>query len=151
MRETSLTSIDNILPVLLRYEDRSSMAFSVESRVPYLDHRLVEFCVNMPEDFKIYKGWTKYVLRKSSEPYLPPDITWRKEKLGFVTPEKIWVDKLKKELAGFINNQSIPDIIDSEKLIKLISNGLNDKINLGEIWKIILFIRWYNVFNLKDQ
>src|SRR5690606_29087742 len=53
--ETSLISIRNILPVLLRYEDRNSMAFSVESRVPFLDHRLVEFYVNLPDDLKISK------------------------------------------------------------------------------------------------
>jgi asparagine synthase (glutamine-hydrolysing) len=151
MRETSLMSIQNILPVLLRYEDRSSMAFSIESRVPYLDHRLVEFCVNLPDDVKIHNGWTKYVLRKSSEPYLPKEITWRKEKFGFVTPEKLWAVELEKGLTEFVQNNNIPKIINPEKLLGIIRSGTNDKINLGEIWKVILFIKWYNIFNLKSQ
>jgi asparagine synthase (glutamine-hydrolysing) len=149
VRETSMMSISNILPSLLRYEDRSSMAFSVESRVPYLDHRLVEFCINLPDDFKIYKGWTKYVLRKSSERYLPSDITWRKEKLGFITPEKVWVEALMNEIIEYVQKNPIPDIINPDRLISLIKGGINDRIKLGEIWKVILFIRWFKVFNLE--
>jgi asparagine synthase (glutamine-hydrolysing) len=148
LRETSLMSIRNILPVLLRYEDRSSMAFSIESRVPYLDHRIVEFCVNLPDEIKIYEGWTKYVLRKSSEPYLPKEIIWRKEKLGFVTPENAWTQELKGGLKAFISDNRIPEIIDREKLIEVINIGINTNINFGEIWKIILFIKWYNVFKI---
>ena len=144
--ETSLMSIRNILPVLLRYEDRNSMAFSVESRVPYLDHRLVEFCVSLPDNIKIYQGWTKYVLRKCMEPYLPAEITWRKEKLGFVTPENTWIVKLKSVLIEYIRNQPIPDIINSDEIIKKVTKGLSSNIQLGEIWKIILFVKWYNVF-----
>ncbi len=149
IRETSIYSIRNILPVLLRYEDRNSMAFSIESRVPFLDHRLVEFCVNLPDDFKIHNGWTKYVLRKSSEKYLPYEITWRKEKLGFITPEKIWMEALSEELKLLIKRHEIPDIIDKKELLKVMNNRISNKINLGEIWKIILFIKWIKVFNIK--
>lgn len=151
MRETSVMSINNILPALLRYEDRSSMAFSVESRVPYLDHRLAEFCVSLPDDLKIYRGWTKYILRKSSEPYLPAEITWRKEKLGFVTPERLWTEQLKNQLNTFVQDNKIPAIIDKNILLGRIANGTNNSILLGEIWKIILFIKWYNVFKLRDN
>ena len=126
------------------------MAFSVKSRVPYLDHRVVEFCVNLPDDVKIHNGWTKYVLRKSSEPYLPKEIIWRKEKLGFVTPEKTWAEELKSGLTVFVQNNNIPKIIDPDKLMKIIKNGNNDIINLGEIWKVILFIKWCNVFNFNS-
>jgi asparagine synthase (glutamine-hydrolysing) len=105
--------------------------------------------LNIPEEMKIYNGWTKYILRKSSEKYLPTEIIWRKEKLGFVTPEKMWIDELKNELVELLENQVIPDIINSETLITIVKSRIDDRINLGEIWKIILFIRWYNVFNLK--
>jgi asparagine synthase (glutamine-hydrolysing) len=146
VRETSLMSVTSILPSLLRYEDRSSMAFSVESRVPYLDHRLVEFCINLPDKYKIYNGWTKYVLRKSSENLLPADITWRKDKIGFATPEKDWVEKLGNHLISYVQKNEIPDVMDEDKLFKMINTGINDPLKLGEIWKFILFIRWYNVF-----
>ncbi len=54
-----------------------------------------------------------------------------------------------KELTAFIKDQNIPDIISREMLLNAIKSGTEDSINLGEIWKILLFIRWYNVFNLK--
>ncbi len=145
IKETSINSISNILPALLRYEDRSSMAFSVESRVPYLDHRLAEFCLNLPDELKINNGWTKYILRKSSEPYLPGEITWRKEKYGFVTPERSWTEQLKENVHEMVLEYNLPDIIDRKSLINVITNSKNDNIKYGEIWKIVLFIRWYNL------
>jgi len=148
MKETSLNSISNILPALLRYEDRSSMAFSIESRVPYLDHRLAEFCVNLPDEMKIYNGWTKYILRKTSEPYLPAEITWRKEKFGFVTPERTWTDQLKNQIDEFISGNNLPEIIDRHSLRRVVTSSEDNGIKLGEIWKIILFIKWFNVFKL---
>jgi len=151
IKKTSLQSIENILPSLLRYEDRNSMAFSIESRVPFLDHRLVEFCINIPDEMKIHKGWTKYILRKASEKYLPSEITWRKEKLGFVTPEYSWSKALFNEMQAIIKNNEIPGIIDRKKLLSALNSNINDKINLGELWKIFLFIRWANVFNIKDE
>lgn len=79
------------LPHLLRYEDRNSMRHSVETRLPFLDPRLVEFCVSLAPNLKIEKGWTKYVLRNALADQLPNDITWRKRKLGFEAPERSWI------------------------------------------------------------
>jgi asparagine synthase (glutamine-hydrolysing) len=78
------------LPVLLRYEDKNSMAHSVEARLPFLDYRLVEAIASFPLDQKIRHGWTKYVLRKALKGILPEKIRLRKSKLGFVTPEEEW-------------------------------------------------------------
>jgi len=79
------------LPQLLRYEDRNSMGFSVEARVPFTDYRLVEYVLNMPSCYKIHNGWTKYILRKAFEDLLPSGIIWRRDKIGFETPEKNWL------------------------------------------------------------
>ena len=79
------------LPALLRYEDRNSMAFSIEARTPFLDYRLVELAFAMPMSHKIRDGWTKRALRDASEGVLPRDIQWRKDKMGFVTPETGWL------------------------------------------------------------
>lgn len=79
------------LPKLLHYEDRNSMAFSIEARVPFLDHRLVEFAFNLPESQKIQRGVTKVVLRNAMEGTLPEEIRTRSDKMGFVTPEKVWL------------------------------------------------------------
>lgn len=79
------------LQQLLRYEDRNSMRFSVEARVPFTDYRLVEYALNIPASYKIHNGWTKYILRKAAEDLVPPEVVWRKDKIGFQTPEKKWL------------------------------------------------------------
>ncbi|BCS89189.1 asparagine synthase (glutamine-hydrolyzing) [Pseudodesulfovibrio sediminis] len=79
------------LPALLRYEDRLSMAFSMESRVPLLDYRLTEFALSLPESLKIGPGWSKYMLRLGLDSTLPDSIVWRKDKKGFPTPLMEWM------------------------------------------------------------
>ncbi len=79
------------LPVLLRYEDRNSMAHSIETRLPFLDYRLVEFLVNSPEHLKLRDGWTKWILRQAMRGILPEKIRLRRRKLGFDAPEKQWI------------------------------------------------------------
>jgi len=86
------------VPALAHYEDRTSMANSLELRYPYLDHRVVDFAVNLPTESKIHDGWTKYILRQSF-PELPHQIRWRRDKQGFITPEAHW---LKHEFSGTI-------------------------------------------------
>lgn len=77
---------------LLRYADRNSMAHSVEVRLPFLSHRLVEFVFCLPEDFLIHDGWTKYILRKSMSHILPKEIAWRKDKVGYEPPQQAWLN-----------------------------------------------------------
>lgn len=86
------------VPALTHYEDRNSMAHSLEVRHPFLDHRLVEFLVSLPPEWKIRNGWTKHVLRQAL-PELPAAIRWRRDKQGFLTPEQQW---LKFNLGGLI-------------------------------------------------
>jgi len=79
------------LPALLHYEDRNSMAFNIEARVPFLDHRLVEFVFALPTRFVMRDGETKWVLRRALADVMPPAIVSRQDKMGFVTPEAIWL------------------------------------------------------------
>jgi len=88
------------VPALAHYEDRTSAANSLELRYPYLDHRVVDFAVNLPTEWKIHNGWTKYILRQSF-PELPHQIRWRRDKQGFTTPEAHW---LKDEFSGTISD-----------------------------------------------
>jgi asparagine synthase (glutamine-hydrolysing) len=78
------------LAMLLHWEDRNSMAHSIEARVPFLDHPLVEFNLALGNDHKIVGGDTKRVLRKGMSHVLPEVIRERRDKLGFATPEQIW-------------------------------------------------------------
>jgi asparagine synthase (glutamine-hydrolysing) len=79
------------IPAMLHSEDRNSMAHSVESRLPFLDYKLVEFAVNCPASLKMHDGWNKWILRTALEGTLPEKIRLRKTKLGFSTPEPAWV------------------------------------------------------------
>ncbi len=79
------------LPSLLRYEDRNSMAWSIEARVPFLDHRLVEFACRLPFDLKIHGRSTKYVARKAFEPWVPASVSARRDKMGYETPTDAWL------------------------------------------------------------
>jgi asparagine synthase (glutamine-hydrolysing) len=79
------------LPALLRYEDRLSMAYSIESRVPFLDHRLVELVFALPDNVKRHDGWSKYGLRRALDGFLPSAVVWRRDKKGFPTPVGRWL------------------------------------------------------------
>lgn len=79
------------LEELLRYADRNSMAHGREIRLPFLSHELVSFVFSLPSAFKIKKGYTKWLLRKTMEKQLPENICWRKDKVGFEPPQKNWM------------------------------------------------------------
>ena len=76
---------------LLRYADRNSMAHGRELRLPFLNHELVEFLFSLPSNFKIRNGWTKWLLRTAMDSKLPPEIAWRRDKVGFEPPQKQWM------------------------------------------------------------
>ncbi len=79
------------LPMLLHWEDRNSMAHSIEARVPFLDHRLVEFCFRLPFDYKVNGASTKDVLREAMRGVLPEKVLDRRDKIGFrAEPEAAW-------------------------------------------------------------
>jgi asparagine synthase (glutamine-hydrolysing) len=84
-------AVTNGLEELLRYADRNSMAHGVEIRLPFLDHRLAEFLFSLPARFKIRDGWTKWLLRTATESALPAAIVWRKDKIGYEPPQRIWM------------------------------------------------------------
>ena len=75
---------------LIHYADRTSMAFSVESRMPFLDFRLAEFLAKVPECYKIHNGWTKAIARDAFAGKIPDEVVWRKDKLGWPIPEEQW-------------------------------------------------------------
>lgn len=144
----SILSIKHGLQQLLRYEDRISMAFSIESRVPFLDHRIVEYAVALDPAWKIHNGWTKYVLRKSSEPYLPSEIIWRKDKMGFLTPAGKWKKELEKELLKYINSTSHLPFLDRDEISKACLSNDDQPTHISEFWKIIVTMKWAEIFKI---
>ncbi|KQC12369.1 MAG: hypothetical protein APR63_11270 [Desulfuromonas sp. SDB] len=82
------------LPHLLRYEDRNSMKWSVESRTPFTDYRLIEYALSIPAAYKIHHGYNKWILRYAFRDIIPRNIITRNDKIGFETPEHIWLKKI---------------------------------------------------------
>jgi asparagine synthase (glutamine-hydrolysing) len=138
------------LPSLLRFEDRNSMAFSIESRVPYLDTDLSEYVMSLPYNQKIRNGISKFSLREAVYGIIPNKIRTRRDKMGFVTPEEVW---MKGELKDYILN-----IMESESFKSRIfwyahktrldyMDFLSGKTNYSpEIWRIICVELWMRKF-----
>lgn len=133
MQSTQILEINKTsLPALLRYEDRNSMGNSIEARVPFLDHRVVEASISLSLDSKIKNGWSKYPLRNSS--LLPKSIAWRRSKLGFNAPERSWI--------GSYDNE-IKDVVFESNIIKEITN----KIKLEKKWEFLDNKEKWRLFN----
>jgi asparagine synthase (glutamine-hydrolysing) len=95
-RQMLETTMETSLPHLLRYEDRNSMAFSIESRVPFLTPRFVNFTLSLPEQFVIAPdGTSKAVFRRAMRGLVPDEILNRRDKIGFATPERAWLTELR--------------------------------------------------------
>ena len=90
------------LPLYLKADDRDSMAFSIESRHPFMDFNLVEFGYSLPNNLLIKNGWQKYIIRKSMHE-MPDEIRFRKDKKGFVTPQDVWLEKHRDEFETYLN------------------------------------------------
>ncbi|HOD54665.1 MAG TPA: asparagine synthase (glutamine-hydrolyzing) [Candidatus Cloacimonadota bacterium] len=139
------------LPVLLHNEDRNSMAHSIESRVPFLDYRLVEFALSLPENYKINQGRTKYILRNAMKDILPGQIINRHDKMAFVTAEEQWV----KENPAFFRNEIKDSLGMSESFINESTKDFFDQMIDGfvpfdySLFRFICFGRWLKQFNVK--
>ena len=137
------------LPRLLQYEDRDSMAFSLESRVPFLDYRFVEFIFSLPVSNKIKNGWTKYILRKSMKDILPEKIRCRKDKMGFVTPQDMWLATIKDKVKDIFNSKEFLQrpYIDSNGVSELLEKYYGGDYSLSNtVWKLYCIEIWMRVF-----
>lgn len=104
--------VDQGLHELLRYADRNSMAHSIEVRLPFLYHKLVEFLMRLPIHYIIREGWTKWILRKAMDGILPSLIQWRKDKIGYEPPQDGWLKhplmkKLIQEAQSYLLKEKI--------------------------------------------
>lgn len=135
---------DTNLPNLLRYEDKNSMAFGIEARVPFLDNRLVEMLFGSAANWRIKNGWTKYIMRLAMRNRLPDEITWRKDKVGFGTPEKQWLLEWmsKTHLDILCNNSSIEDYIDIKQTQRHIHYWIQFRGKMPPIWRWINLAIW---------
>jgi len=138
------------LPYLLHWEDRMSMAFSVEARVPFLDYRIVNFANMLPADKKIRNGVTKFIFRKAIKGVVPESIRCRMDKKGFSTPEEVWMKEgLRENVLEVLGSESFR----SRKYWnhETVAEDYNDflagrKHYSSEIWRIVCTELWLRLF-----
>ncbi len=137
------------LPKLLRYEDRNSMAFSLETRLPFLDYRLVEMVFSLPLNYRIHQGWSKWLLRRSLSHILPQEVSWRRSKLGYPVPELKWLMQGSNYIRHLLKEH------DNEQLAPYIEPGVLRQIRelpdkelaaTSGLWRIVNLIIWLDQF-----
>lgn len=137
---------------LLNYGDKSSMRFSVENRVPFLDYRLVDFATRLPLSIKINHGETKHILRQSLNGLLPEGIRKRYSKLGFATPQEVWQrDQLKDEMRATVVNSNLFDmkIFNGERALDYFNayfSGAHSDYHF--VWRCFSFVKWTHLYNV---
>jgi asparagine synthase (glutamine-hydrolysing) len=138
------------LPELLRYEDRNSMAHSLEARVPLLDHRLVQLAFSLPGSELIRRGETKSVLRRALSDLLPPAVAARRDKLGFVTPEGRFLQGALGELAADVfASQQFRErgFVDTQAATRRLARHRNGDLRAGmELWRALNLELWAQRF-----
>lgn len=154
MKGALLDMVEHKLEHLLKWGDLNSMRFSIESRVPFLDYRLVEGVLGMPADSFIKNGYTKNILREATKGIVPETIRLRRDKVGFGTPENDWF-----RTPGF--QQLVNDVLSSSfykdygyinrtQAQKAYKDHVSGKLNIArQIWKWINLQVWYKRFVLQ--
>ena len=137
--ETYNTSLQS----LLRTEDRNSMRHSVESRLPYLDFLNFEHCLNLNLHEKTHNGWTKYALRKSN--LIPKSIAWRRDKIGFNSPSKIWINKYSSNMKEIVNKSYLIEKVLRKKIV--IKNW--SKLSYKQKWCLFNLSKWEEIFQIE--
>jgi len=140
------------LPMLLHWEDRDSMAHSIEARVPFLDYRLVELSVGLPEEEKLARGVTKRVLRDAMQGILPEEVRNRADKIGFATAEESWLRREQPDRFRAAMRQAVAA---SRGVLRPAALGLLEDVIAGRRafsylpWRMISFGAWMQRFDVQ--
>lgn len=140
-------SFVNNLQMLLKFEDRNSMAFSVEARLPFLDYRIVEFLFSLPSRMKIKHGYTKRVLREGMKGTIPENVRWRVSKLGFATPEQQWQRSILRPLvAEALRSENLKPFIDPKQAVHHLHDiEQNNLVDLAP-WRWVSLHLWLKAY-----
>ncbi|MEP2671008.1 MAG: asparagine synthase (glutamine-hydrolyzing) [Cyclobacteriaceae bacterium] len=140
-----------ILPKLLKYDDRNTMAFSVEGRYPFLDSALVDFCLQLQPEFMYRNGWTKLPLRKGLASVLPEKLVKRKSKWGYPVPQDQWVSSLNGYFTQWLkSDRPIWDIISRERVADMLARIVKGQTGSHELFvRIHMLDLWLEVFDVK--
>jgi asparagine synthase (glutamine-hydrolysing) len=143
------TLVRDSIPSLLHFEDRNSMAYSIEARVPFLDHRLAEFVMGVPANQKIRGAETKVFMRRALRGILPDEVVNRKDKLGYPTPFSQWLrGPLRKEVDTYLHDTVFKrDWYHKDAVRKLWHDHLSGaRNNDAAIFRLITAEQWYRMY-----
>ncbi|MHC2461138.1 asparagine synthase (glutamine-hydrolyzing) [Bradyrhizobium embrapense] len=133
------------LPMLLRFEDKNSMRFGIETRLPFLDYRFVEFALALPTRIKLNKGWPKWPLRAAMSDLLPASISWRRDKIGFAAPDQIWLTRHSAVMHDkVIASALLARYVDMPKLKRKFH-----RLDLGMRWRLYCVALWGERFRVE--
>lgn len=139
-------------PNLLRYGDRCAAAFSLENRVPFLNIPFVNFCLSLPEEYLVsMKGETKSVFRKAMRGIVPDVLLDRKDKIGFASPEKQWLFNSRiwvEETLSKADDSALFQACEVKKFWKDMYSGKRPYD--GVLWRILCYLRWKTLLNIKE-
>ena len=138
------------LPSLLRYEDKNTMRFSIEGRVPFVDKELLKFLFSLDESAIIHDGWNKRILRESMDGILPDMISKRRNKIGFTTPEGEWFRTIAPELRDIFASASFASrpYFDAPSVLALFDDYIAHPENHGTLmfWRLLNVELWMRTF-----
>jgi asparagine synthase (glutamine-hydrolysing) len=134
------------LPHLLRYEDRNAMAFGIEARVPFVDYRLIELAFGPGRNLRFQGGWTKWLLREAAAGVVPESIRWRRDKVGFATPESQWLTALLERRPGLLGVEAAREFLSPEPVRGLAErwrrNGSGGAGDRALLWRSLMVELW---------
>jgi len=135
-----------ILGTLFHWADRGSMAFSIESRMPFMDYRLVEFLATVPVTYKLHGGWTKYLARRAFDSKLPDSVCWRRDKMGWPIPEEFWFKgKLKEHFMRTLKGARFLLCIGVD-LSDMSETEIFNRYSFAFLLRCYVLETWYSVF-----
>lgn len=144
---------DTVLPALLRYEDRNSMAVAIESRVPFLTPALADLAYSLPSDHLVDgNGTSKAVLRAALRGLVPDAILDRKDKIGFATPDRQWAAKLRPWFHDILNSDMARSQawLHTDRALAALEGRSGKGAQFGfDLWRTVNFLRWVEVFDAK--
>jgi asparagine synthase (glutamine-hydrolysing) len=144
---------DRLLPKWLRMEDRMSMACSVESRLPFLDFRLVEYAFNLADDMKLRAGFTKYILRQAMQGDLPASIAWDRHKRRFALPYRQWLRSAWKPMmldlffSGPPHAEAYLNLTNFRAKLESFFAGNNAALDSRTVWRVLNTEIWMREFS----
>lgn len=144
--ELALAATRRGLPALLRHADRNSMRVSVESRVPFLTTELADFLLALPEEYLLAPdGETKHVLRAAMRGIVPDAILDRRDKIGFATPEKLWLRQLGQQARSWLEEDSVGlPFLRTQPMLEAYDQIVAGKKAFSwQAWRWLNFCRWH--------